>query len=115
MNQQEYETALAKLNAAITDQAGELLSITRIDFELLDRSGSNGEPVRTRRVRWNLWQDSRRLYTATGDAGDVAGFLAASKMILEMRAGAAVNAPSPPAPLPRVASDTMGEGREDAL
>lgn len=76
MNEREYEAALAKLQAAITDERGELLPISRLEFEILDEAGV---------VRWNLWQGSQRLYTATGQASDVTGFLAASKMILEMR------------------------------
>jgi hypothetical protein len=76
MNQPEFDAALQKLQGAITDPAGDLRPITRIDFEVLDGG----------QVRWTIWQDQRRLYTASGHATDVTGFLAASRMILEMRA-----------------------------
>lgn len=70
----DFDQAVAKLEEAITGPDGP----NRIEFELLDGGG----------VKWNLWHDSRRLYSATGHATDIAGFLAASRMLLEMGADA---------------------------
>ena len=67
------EAAVQKLMAAITDEAGELRPIGRIEIE----------PV-GRQVRWTIWGDGLLLYTATGRAEDVDGFLSATQMILGM-------------------------------
>lgn len=65
------DQAVDKLEALITGPGGELLP-DRIEFERLEGG----------RVRWNLWQGSRRLYSAAGRASDLPGLMAASQMIL---------------------------------
>lgn len=75
MDSKQFNAAVNKLEAAITDEEGQLRPISRIEFEILSS-----------RVRWNLWEGSRRLHSLTDLADQTHGFLAASKMIMEIRA-----------------------------
>jgi hypothetical protein len=81
MDQSEFEAAVEKLTAAITDETGGPRPISRIEFEIIGRQ-----------VRWSLWEGSQRLHTLTGLANDIHGFLSASKLIMEMRAEGAARA-----------------------
>lgn len=75
MTEQEFNAAVAKMEAAVTDQAG-LRPITRIDFEPIGHQ-----------VRWTIWEGERRLYVATSTPDDIDGFLAASRFMLRVRCG----------------------------
>jgi hypothetical protein len=75
-HQTAFENAVADLEEAITDADGELRPITRLVFDLRP-DGS---------ISWDICAGDRLLYTAGGQADDLHGFLAATKMILELRA-----------------------------
>ena len=63
MSPAELEAGIQKLVAAITDEAGELRPISRIEFEIVGRQ-----------IRWSLWEGSTRLHTLTDRAERAPGF-----------------------------------------
>jgi hypothetical protein len=75
VNQTEFAMAVARLFTAITDEAGGLRPVSRVEFEIIGHQ-----------VRWSLWEGSTRLHTLTDRAKGVPGFLAATKLLLELRA-----------------------------
>jgi hypothetical protein len=75
MSHAQAEAAIQKLIAAITDDTGDLRPISKVEFEIIGRQ-----------VRWNLWEGPTRLHSLTDRADGAIGFLAATKMLLEMRA-----------------------------
>ena len=72
----DFHGALDRMVSALTGADGELLPIDRVEFEVLDGGG----------LRWNLWADRRRIYSAGGQADDADGFLTATRIMLAMRA-----------------------------
>ena len=71
----DFNLAVDRMYSAVTDANGELQPIDRMEFEVLDGGG----------LRWSLWVDGRRIYSASGQADDADGFLAATKIMLAMR------------------------------
>jgi hypothetical protein len=79
MLDEKVRQAAAKLFAAITDEAGQLRPITRIDFQIVDGGG----------VRWEIWQGSRLLYCGPGRADRMHALLNGTRAIILARSAPA--------------------------
>lgn len=71
--------AAARLEAALVDADGYARNIGRVELEVLGPGT----------VRWTLYggQPYQRLHSLTGSPGDVAGFCAATQILLEQQIG----------------------------
>jgi hypothetical protein len=76
MTESQYHSAVERLEHAMTDDSGRLRPFTRIELE----------PI-AGQVRWTIWDGDRRIYMVTGGQEDLPGFLEASGMFMQLRAG----------------------------
>lgn len=75
MTESQYHSAVERLENAMTGPDG-LRPFTRIELE----------PI-AGQVRWTIWDGDRRIYMVTGGQEDIPGFLEASGMFMQLRAG----------------------------